>query len=220
MLSIVLEVSVRLRGSLTYFLLKRHEIYKYCFANKGQVDVWIIGRDPVQEVKRKRDHFRKVYEFLYRKGPEKRYRHGVSLWCTTERCDDRGSMQEIRERLGMQVEPPMRLVKDAVLNDVMVSGATETNAERNREEAEEVELKRLKCEEEKDEVRLRRLDTLSKLLRCYVKEMSQHGMEYERVKKIQECTKDCNSIVNEVFLDKFGLSEGEFQKVGCYCHCN
>ena len=121
MLSIVLEVSVRLRGQLTYFLLKRHEIYKYCFANKGQVDVWIIGRDPVQEVKRKRDHFRKVYEFLYRKDDTEK-RCGMSLWCTIERCNDRGSMQEIRERLGIKAEPPMRLVKDAVLNDVMVSG--------------------------------------------------------------------------------------------------
>ena len=128
MLSIVLEVSVRLRGQLTYFLLRRHEIYKYCFANKGQVDVWIIGRDPVQEVKRKGDHFRKVYEFLYRKDDTEK-RCGMSLWCTIERCDDRGSMQEIRERLGIKAEPPMRLVKDAVLNDVMVSGATETVAE-------------------------------------------------------------------------------------------
>ncbi len=128
MLSIVLEVSVRLRGQLTYFLLKRHEIYKYCFANKGQIDVWIIGCDPVQEVKRKRDHFRKVYEFLYRKDSEKRG-YGMSLWCTIERCNDRGSMQEIRERLGIEVEPAMRLVKDAALNDVMVSGATETVAE-------------------------------------------------------------------------------------------
>ncbi len=67
MLSIVLEVCVTIRGQLTYFLLRRYEVFKYCFANKGQVDVWIIGRNPLPEAKRKRDHFRRIYEFLYRK---------------------------------------------------------------------------------------------------------------------------------------------------------
>ncbi len=116
MLSIVLEVSITLRGQLYHFLLRRNEIFKYCFANKGQVDVWIIGRDPIPEAKGKRNNFRRVYEWLYRKD-SKRCR-GVSMWCAVERCNDRGSMQEIRQRLGMEAEPPK--CETVVVKDVMV----------------------------------------------------------------------------------------------------
>ncbi len=120
MLSIVLEVCVTIRGQLTYFLLRRYEVFKYCFANKGQVDVWIIGRDPLPEAKRKRDHFRRIYEFLYRK-KSVRARH-VPVWQTIKGCDDRGSMQKIREQYGMVPEPPKAdsLLKDAVVKDVML----------------------------------------------------------------------------------------------------
>ncbi len=119
MLSVVLEVSVAIRGQLDRFLLRRNEVFKYCFANKGQVDVWIIGRDPIPEAKRKRDHFRRIYEFLYRL--EQTRVGGMPLWRTVEGSDDRGPMQEIRERLGMVSEPPEAdsLLKDAVVKDVM-----------------------------------------------------------------------------------------------------
>ncbi len=120
MLSVVLEVSVAIRGQLDRFLLRRNEVFKYCFANKGQVDVWIIGRDPIPEAKRKRDHFRRIYEFLYRL--EQTRVGGMPLWRTVEGSDDRGPMQEIRERLGMVSEPPEAdsLLKDAVVKDVML----------------------------------------------------------------------------------------------------
>ncbi len=120
MLSIVLEVCVTIRGQLTYFLLRRYEVFKYCFANKGQVDVWIIGRNPLPEAKRKRDHFRRIYEFLYRK-KSVRARH-VPVWQTIKGCDDRGPMQKIREQYGMVAEQPKAdsLLKDVVVKDVML----------------------------------------------------------------------------------------------------
>ncbi len=215
MLSVVLEVSVAIRGQLSHFLLRRNEVFKYCFANKGQVDVWIIGRDPIPEAKRKRDHFRRIYEFLYRK-EQTRPGH-VPVWRTVEGCDDRGPMQEIRERLGMVSEPPEAdsLLKDAVVKDVMLwSCSSEESAKRDCEEgeefrkAEEPKSKRLKCEEKEDTVTLRRLNTLSKLLRLYVKEMLEGGSDYDSLKKIQEGVKDCDSVVNEVLLNKYGLPEG------------
>ncbi len=210
MLSVVLEISVSIREQLKYYLVKRDAIYKYCFANKGEVDIWVIGRSALPFVGKKRNYFRQIYEFLYRKNAWEQ--PGVSVWKTVERCNDRGSMQEIRERLGMVAEPPHEesvVVKDVLLCEEDMVSTEASDGKRKREEGKEEECKRLKSEEEKDELYLKRLGTLSKLLRCYVKSMFKYGLSYEDVKNLSSCMKDCDSIINEIFLDKYGIPNGQ-----------
>ncbi len=174
------------------------------------------GRDPIPEAERKRDHFRRIYEFLYRK-ESVRVRH-VPVWRTVKGCDDRGSMREIREQYGMVPEPPKvdSLLKDAVVKDVMIwSCPSEESAKRDHKEgeefrkAEEPKNRGQTWEDKEDTVPLRRLNTLSKLLRLYVKEMLEGGLDYDSLKKIQEGVRDCDSVVNEVLLNKYGLPEGQ-----------
>ena len=266
MLSIVLEISVSVRERLKYYLLKRNAIYKYCFANKGTVDIWIIARSALENAERKRDYFRQVYEFLYRKNA--RESEGVPLWKTFERCNDHGSMQDIRERWGMVAEPQREeslVVKDVFLCEgaavastvedrVPIETATEKHSDdrgsmrdirerwgmvaepqheeslivkdmflceedvastvedgvpaeavikkRKREEEKEKESKKLKFETE-DELYLERLGTLSKLLRRHVKLMFKSGLSYENVKNLSNGMRDCNSVINEIFLAKY-----------------